>query len=316
MLSRQPQAQGVADTTVRTLLSTQQRQEMEIDLLLQSVYQLYGYDFRHYAKASLHRRINNVMIREQLHNVAELIPLIVHDQYAFDRFLQEMSITVTAMFRDPALFQLLKQKVLIKLQTYPRINIWHAGCATGEEVYSMAIMLHEAGLLERSRIYATDYNNQALTIAEKGIYPLKNMREYSENYQRAGGEYSLSDYCHQKYSEVLFDAKLRDKITFAHHNLMKDQGFAQMHLVLCRNVLIYFDNHLKDRVLQMILNSLVTRGFLMLGDKETINLSSVANQFESVAARSRIYQKKIPIVSNVSGVVPDADPALVDDSLN
>ncbi|EPJ55299.1 MAG: cheR-type MCP methyltransferase [Osedax symbiont Rs2] len=316
MLSRQPQNKSVDEAPARTLLSSLQRQEMEIDLLLQSVYQLYGYDFRHYAKASLHRRINNVIIREQLNNVAELIPLIVHDQYAFDRFLQEMSITVTAMFRDPGLFQLLKQKVLIKLQTYPRINIWHAGCATGEEVYSMAIMLHEAGLLERSRIYATDYNNQALTIAEKGIYPLKNMRQYSENYQRAGGEYSLSDYCHQKYSEVLFDAKLRDKITFAHHNLMKDQGFAQMHLVLCRNVLIYFDNHLKDRVLQMISNSLVTRGFLMLGDKETINLSSVAQQFESVSARSRIYQKKIQIVSDVSGVVPEADPALVGGSLN
>ena len=279
-----------------TLLTSAQRRNLEIELLLQSVYQLYGYDFRNYAKASLHRRINNVLKGENLQSVSQLIPLIIHDPFVFDRFLQQMSITVTAMFRDPGLFLLLKQKVITKLQTYPRINIWHAGCATGEEVYSIAIMLHEAGLLERSRIYATDYNNQALTIAEKGIYPLKNMRQSSENYQRAGGEHSLSDYCRQKYSEVLFDPLLRNKITFAHHNLMKDQGFAQMHLILCRNVLIYFDNHLKNRVLQVISNSLVARGFLMLGDKETLNLSSVTSQFESVAARSRIYQKKIQVL--------------------
>jgi len=315
MQNSQMQPQSLVDTNARTLLSTQQRQEMEIDLLLQSVFQLYGYDFRHYAKASLHRRINNVMIRERLNNVAELIPLIVHDQFAFDRFLQEMSITVTAMFRDPALFHLLKQKVLTKLRTYPRINIWHAGCATGEEVYSLAIMLHEAGLLDRTRIYATDYNNKALNTAEKGIYALKNMRQYSENYQLAGGEYSLSDYCHQKYSEVLFDAKLRDKITFAHHNLMKDQGFAQMHLVLCRNVLIYFDNHLKNRVLEMISNSLVARGFLMLGDKETINLSGVSKQFESVAARSRIYQKKIQTLSEASALGTNVDLPARGDSI-
>ena len=277
------------------LLSMEEREELEIELLLQAVFQLYGYDFRHYAKASLYRRIKNLQGREHKRYISELTSAIIHDKYIFDRFLQEMSITVTDMFRDPQLFNLLKNIVIPKLQTYPSINIWIAGCATGEEAYSIAILLHEAGLLERSRIYATDYNNSSIAIAEKGIYPLKNIRKYNENYLAAGGQSSFSSYYHQKYDGALFDSFLSDKITFAQHNLMKDESFAQMHLVLCRNVMIYFDSHLKNRVLHVIKDSLVQRGFLMLGDKETLELTDVTYDFETMSPRSRIYQKKLQL---------------------
>jgi len=281
--------------TTTNLLSIEEHQDLEIELLLQAVFRIYGYDFRHYAKESLQRRIKNLLEREKKQYISELTCGIIHDRYFFDRFLREMSITVTEMFRDPKLFFLLKESVISKLQTYPSINIWIAGCATGEEVYSVAIFLHEAGLLERARIYATDYNNHSLATAEKGIYPLKDMRKFNENYLIAGGQSSFSDYYHQKYNGALFDSALRDKITFAHHNLMKDESFAQMHLVLCRNVMIYFDKHLKNRVLTVIEESLVQRGFLMLGDRESIVNSSVSDKFETISPRSRIYQKKLQL---------------------
>ncbi len=281
--------------TATNLLTTQECDDLEIELLLQAVFQVYGYDFRHYAKESLHRRVKNLLVREKKQFISELTCEIIHDRYFFDRFLQEMSITVTEMFRDPKLFSLLKEFVISKLQTYPSINIWIAGCATGEEAYSVAIFLQEAGLLERTRIYATDYNNHSLAIAEKGIYPLKDIRKYSENYLVAGGQNSFSDYYHQKYDGALFDSALREKITFAHHNLMKDESFAQMHLVLCRNVMIYFDKQLKDRVLNVIDESLVQRGFLMLGDRESLVHSNIFDKFEVMSPRSRIYQKKLQL---------------------
>ena len=281
--------------TAISLLSIEERDDLEVKLLLEAIFQVYGYDFRHYAKESLYRRIKNLLDRENKQCISELTGGIIHDRYFFDRFLQEMSITVTAMFRDPKLFSLLKESVLTKLQTYPSINIWVAGCATGEEAYSMAILLHEAGLLERARIYATDYNNHSLATAEKGIYPLKYLRQYSENYLVAGGKSSFSDYYHQKYDGALFDSALRDRITFAHHNLMKDESFAQMHLILCRNVMIYFDKHLKDRVLKVFDESLVQRGFLMLGDRESLVHSSISDKFEVMMPRTRIYQKNLPL---------------------
>ncbi len=277
------------------LISDEEHTDLEIDLLLQAVNRVYGYDFHHYAKASLRRRMTNLMTSEHMQHISELIPGIMHDKFLFERLLQEMSITVTSMFRDPKIFYLLKEKVVTKLQTYPYINVWHAGCATCEEAYSVAIMLHEAGLLARSRIYATDYNNQSLAIAEKGIYPLQNLREYGENYRQAGGQGSFADYFIERHGKALFDPALREKITFAHHNLMKDESFAEMHLILCRNVLIYFDSDLKNRVLKVISNSLVQRGFLMLGDKETLELTSVTSEFECISPRSRIYQKKLQL---------------------
>jgi len=275
------------------LLSPAQCDNFEVDLLLDAIYKQYGYDFHHYAKSSLKRRIANCMTREKKKFISELLPCILHDPYFFDRFLQDMSITVTSMFRDPDLFKILRQQVIPKLSTYPSINIWHAGCATGEEVYSMAILLHEAGLLERSRIYATDYNNQSLKIAESAIYPLESLREYSENYHQSGGKASFLDYFTTDNKSAKFNSNLRDKITFAHHNLMKDGVFAQMNFVLCRNVLIYFDKVLQDRALNILNDSLIPRGFLMLGDRESIEFTNVSGDFENFVKRSRIYRKKL-----------------------
>jgi len=275
------------------LLSDDSTSKLELNLFLEAIYQQYGYDFRHYARSSLKRRVQNCMERENKSQISELIPCIIHDMYFFDRFLQDMSITVTAMFRDPVLFKSLNENIIPKLATYPTINIWHAGCATGEEVYSIAILLSEAGLLDRTRIYATDYNNHSLKKAEAGNYPLGNIREFAENYRSSGGMATFSDYYEQSGDSVTFSSKLKEKITFAHHNLMKDGVFAEMHLILCRNVLIYFDQTLQNKVLEVISDSLIHRGFLMLGDRESIEFSSVAKQFEQTYTKMRIYRKKL-----------------------
>lgn len=276
------------------LLLGDEIEQLEIELFLNAVYRQYGYDFRHYAKKSLHRRIINCLNRENKQHVSELIPCILHDEYFFDRFLQDMSVTVTTMFRDPELFQLLRQNVLPKLSTYPSINIWHAGCATGEEVYSLAILLDEAGLLDRSCIYATDYNNQSLKMAQSAIYPLVKFNEYEVNYGLSGGERSLSDYYRMNERSAIFSQKLRDKIVFAHHNFMKDGVFAQMHLVLCRNVLIYFDDKLKERALSVLRDSIIPRGFFMLGDRESLDTTQNNRSFERLLPHTNaIYRKKL-----------------------
>jgi len=275
------------------LLSEPNTLVLEVDLFLEAIYRQYGYDFRHYARASLLRRINNCLLREKKEHVSELIPCLIHDVYFFDRFLQDMSITVTSMFRDPHLFNLVNELVIPKLSTYPTINIWHAGCATGEEVYSTAILMHEAGLLERTRIYATDYNNQSLSIAKQGTYPLSKAQQFSKDYHLAGGKLSLSDYYHVSSDSIVFNDKLKEKITFAHHNLMKDTAFAEMHFILCRNVLIYFDQTLQNRVLNVLNDSLIHRGYLMLGDRESIDFTSVSEQFDKTHKKSRIFRKKL-----------------------
>lgn len=275
------------------LLSNGNATELELSLLLDAIYQQYGYDFRHYARASLLRRVNKCLEREQKTYISELIPCIIHDIFCFDRFLQDMSITVTSMFRDPQVFKKLNEQVIPKLSTYPAINVWHAGCATGEEVYSVAILLAEAGLLARSRIYATDYNNHSLNLAEKGCYALSHIEQFSDNYHLAGGNKSLDLYYQKSADSITFLPELKDKITFAHHNLMKDGVFAEMHLVLCRNVLIYFDQTLQNRVLNVLSESLTHRGFLMLGDRESIEFSCIGEQFEPHCGKSRIYRKKL-----------------------
>ena len=275
------------------LLLSVETEKLEIDLFLDAVYKQYGYDFRHYAKPSLHRRIFSCLERENKQYISELIPCILHDEYFFDRFLQDMSVTVTSMFRDPELFQILKKDVIPKLRTYSSINIWHAGCATGEEVYSLAILLAESGLLERSRIYATDFNNDSLKVAQQAIYPLTNFVEYQNNYLLSGGEKALNCYYRKNEKFAIFSQELRDKIIFAHHNFMKDGAFAQMHLVLCRNVLIYFDSHLKDQALTVLKDSIIHRGFLMLGDRESLDCSSQKQYFERLQSCHSIYRKKL-----------------------
>jgi len=265
--------------------------EKEIDWFLESIFVRYGYDFRHYARASMTRRIHRRMSAEGVTYVSELIPLVLYDTAFFERFLHDMSITVTTMFRSPGIFKTLREQVVPVLRTYPRINIWHAGCATGEEVYSLAILLKEEGLLERSRLYATDYNNQSLEYAKRGIFPIEEIRGYTENYMLSGGRSSFGDFYQARYDFAIMNADLRERITFAHHNLMKDGVFAEMHLVLCRNVLIYFDNTLQNRVLSLLRDSLVNRGFLMLGDKESVEFTDVCSDFEELDGGGRIYRK-------------------------
>ncbi len=275
------------------LLLSVETEQLEIELFLDAVYKQYGYDFRHYAKPSLHRRILNCLEREKKQYISELIPCILHDEHFFDRFLQDMSVTVTSMFRDPELFRSLRDDVIPKLSTYSSINIWHAGCATGEEVYSLAILLDEAGLLTRSRIYATDYNNESLKVAKKAIYPLSNFAEYQENYRISGGKKTLSDYYHMNEKSVIFSQHLRENIIFAHHNFMKDGAFAQMHLVLCRNVLIYFDEELKTQALKVLRDSTIHRGFLMLGDRESLDCTDEKQYFERLEGLHSIYRKRL-----------------------
>lgn len=265
--------------------------DFEISLLLEAILFRYDYDFSHYSRASLTRRIYNCLEKADLPSIADMISKIIYDSDFFELFLKEMSVTVTEMFRDPLVFKTLRNQVVEQLKTYSRINIWHAGCATGEEVYSLAIMLKEENLLSRCQIYATDFNNQSLAIAEQGIYKADKISGYTRNYILAGGTASFSDYYQANHGHVKMHTDLKQHITFAHHNLIKDQCFAQMHLIICRNVLIYFDKKLQNQVLGLFKNSLFHRGYLVLGDKESLEFSDQLGNFTIVAKNQRIYQK-------------------------
>ena len=265
----------------------------EIDELLEKIWQKYGYDFRNYARASLERRISYRLSTSGLKSISEMTFKIINDMDFFENFLNDMSITVTEMFRNPFVFKKIVNEVFPHLKTYHRINIWHAGCATGEEVYSLAILLEENQLLEKCQIYATDYNNKSLYICNEGIYPLEKMKEYSENYILSGGKKSFSDYYHANYESAIFKNSLKDNICFAHHNLMRDVSFAEMNIVICRNVMIYFDRKLQNQVLNLFNDSLINRGFLILGDKETLSFTEVESKYEEFAKKEKIYRKKL-----------------------
>ncbi|MCP4116416.1 MAG: protein-glutamate O-methyltransferase CheR [Desulfobacteraceae bacterium] len=269
--------------------------EIETNLLLEAILFCYGYDFRHWSRASLERRILHRVKSSGLASISEMIPKIIHDPDFFGLFLKDMSITVTEMFRDPHVFKKIRRQVCGQLKTYPRVNIWHAGCATGEEVYSMAILLEEEGLLKKTRIYATDFNNHSLEIAEKGIYPAEQMKLFTKNYLAAGGKASFADYYQAKFNAAKMKASLREKITFANHNLAQDHGFAQMHMILCRNVLIYFDRELQEKVLNLLKDSLIFRGYLILGEKESLEFSNVKESFEVYGRKEKIYRKKASV---------------------
>jgi chemotaxis protein methyltransferase CheR len=265
--------------------------ELEVDLFLDAIFKRWGYDFRGYDRSSLNRRVSQRLAITGLERISEMIPLVLHDQVFFESFLTDMSITVTEMFRDPWVFKKIRETVIPKLQTYSRINIWHAGCATGAEAYSMAILLQEEGLLDRSRIYATDYNNRSLSSAKKAIFPIHLIDSYSDNYIKAGGKSSFSDYYRIAYDSARMVKALRDRITFANHNLMRDGVFAEMNLVMCRNVIIYFDRNLKNRSLKLFSDSLVPRGFLVLGTQESIHYSDCNHEYESIESKERIYRR-------------------------
>jgi chemotaxis protein methyltransferase CheR len=266
--------------------------EIELRLLIEAIYLRYSYDFRDYAGASLKRRVRQAQVQLDCPTISALQERILHDPKAFMQLLQYLTIPVSEMFRDPSYFLALRQQVVPLLHTYPSLKVWVAGCSTGEEVYSLAILLREEGLLERTMIYATDINPHSLEKAEQGIFALDNLRTYTQNYQLSGGKRAFSDYYSAAYDRVLFDKSLRDNVTFADHSLATDSVFAETHLVSCRNVLIYFNRGLQDRALGLFHDSLCHRGFLGLGSKESLDFSAYAKQFEAVVRSERIFRKR------------------------
>jgi len=263
----------------------------EIGLLLEGIRTRYGYDFTHYSPSSLQRRVEQAREHAGVARYTELLDLLYHQREAFDEFLKFMSVSVTEMFRDPPFYRALRQKVITALKTFPFVKIWHAGCATGEEVYSMAILLREESFLDRVRIYATDFNTHSLDIAERGVYDSQRMEAYAANYAAAGGRGSLADYYHAGYDLAKIKDFLKERVTFSYHNLVTDGVFGEMNLICCRNVLIYFDRTLQNRTLELFDASLRHGGFLCLGTKESLNFTSVRNRFEAVDNRMRIYRK-------------------------
>lgn len=266
-------------------------QQIEIQLLLEAMRLKYGFDFSGYSRDTLTRRIENKLSSGNLKSVAEMISKVLYEPDYFSSLICDISITVTEMFRDPSVYLNLRQKIIPILKTYPYINIWHAGCATGEEVYSMAIILKEEGLYDKAQIYATDINDIALRKAEEGIYPVSEISKYTHNYQKAGGTRSFADYYHAKYGCAKIDESLKKNITFANHNLVTDGVFAETHLILCRNVFIYFDKTLQEQVLELFSNSLCRGGFLCLGNSESMAFSQAGKDFVEFIKNEKIYQK-------------------------
>jgi len=265
--------------------------DIELRMLVEAVYLKYNYDFRDYTGASQKRRVLAAMKSMNCDTVSNLQAKVMHDAGAFSQLLQFLTIPVTEMFRDPEYYLAIRQQVVPFLKTYPSLKIWVAGCSTGEEVYSLAILLHEEGLLERSLIYATDINPESLDAARRGVMPLERMRLYTENYQRAGGTRAFSDYYTAAYGGALFERALVENVTFADHSLATDSVFAETHFISCRNVMIYFNRRLQNRVLGLFHESLCHRGFLGLGSKESIDFSSYAERFEPLARRERLFRK-------------------------
>ena len=268
--------------------------DIELRMLVEAVYLKYNYDFRDYTGASQKRRVLVAMREMGCTTVSELQSRVLHDPNGFAQLLQYLTIPVTEMFRDPEYFRAVREQVAPFLKTYPSLKIWVAGCSTGEEVYSLAILLKEEGLLERSIIYATDINPKSLETARRGVYPIDRMRLYTENYQKSGGKAAFSDYYTAAYGGALFERSLIDNVTFADHSLSTDTVFSETHFVSCRNVLIYFNRTLQDRVFGLFHESLCYRGFLGLGSKESIDFSSYAGRFEPLARRERVYRKGVP----------------------
>jgi chemotaxis protein methyltransferase CheR len=266
-------------------------ERIEIELLLEGIFRHYGFDFRSYAYASIRRRLWERIEAEGLGTVSALQARVLHEPELMERLLLDLSINVTAMFRDPAFYRAFREHVIPILRTYPFIRIWHAGCATGEEVYSMAILLKEEGLYDRCRIYATDINEVVLQKAKEGIFPLDRMQEYTENYIAAGGQRAFSDYYLAKYDGALFDDALKRNVIFSLHNLVTDRSFAEFNVILCRNVLIYFDKSLQERVHRLFYDSLAMFGILGVGSKESLRFSPFEECYDQINGPEKIYRK-------------------------
>jgi len=264
---------------------------IEIQLLLEGLYRQYGFDFRDYALASLKRRIWNTIRAEQLTTVSGLQEKVLHDPGCLERFLLGLSVHVTAMFRDPSFYLAFRQNVVPLLRTYPFIRIWHAGCSTGEEVYSMAILLQEEGLYNRCRLYATDMSDMVLRKARAGIFSLESMQEYTQNYLQAGGKHSFSEYYTAAYDHALFRSSLKENIVFSQHNLAIDGSFNEFNVILCRNVLIYFNPVLQERVHNLLYESLSRFGVLGLGRQESLKFTPHEQHYEALEKREKLYRR-------------------------
>ncbi len=265
---------------------------LEMDLLLEGIYRKYGFDFREYSGVHLKRRLSHRLSVSGLKSFTQILHRVIYDEEFFKLVLLDLSINVTEMYRDPAFYLTLREKVVPYLSTYPFIKVWHAGCSAGQEVYSDAILLEEEGLLGRTQIYATDFNERILKEAGEGIYPIENIKAYTENYQKAGGKASFADYYSANYDSAIIKPALREHILFSFHNLVTDGVFGEMNMIFCRNVMIYFNKELQNRVLKLFHESLVPGGFLCLGSKESLKFSEVEDRFEIVSAAQKIYRKK------------------------
>ena len=266
--------------------------EIEFRLLLEAVYLRYGYDFRRYASRSLRRRLERAMEERGLASLSELQHRLLRERSLFVSLLDSLTVNVTDMFRDPPFYAAVRRVVLPFLRTYPALKVWIAGCATGEEADSLAILLHEEGLRDRSRIYATDINPAALARAREGIYSVDRLELYADNYRRAGGAGPFTSYFTVAHGYAAISPSLRQNVHFAEHNLVSDEVFGQMHLVFCRNVLIYFERALQERVLDLLGRSLVHGGFLCLGARESLHLSGQADAYDELARGSKIFRRR------------------------
>jgi len=265
---------------------------LEISLLLEAIFNKYGYDFRNYSKAHIKRRILHRLSLSGLDNISAMTHKAIYDKNFASQILLDFSINVTEMFRDPDFYTFIRKEVIPILKTYPFTKIWHAGCATGEEVYSMAILLKEENLYDRTQIYATDFNAKVIKSAKEGIYSIKNIKDFTRNYQKAGGKESFSDYYTANYDSVIIDNSLKKNIVFSEHNLVTDSVFAEVNMIICRNVLIYFNRDLQNKVLNLFNDSLVPGGILGLGTKESLQFLEKGKNYNCIDLKNKIYRKK------------------------
>ncbi len=272
--------------------SRRETEKIEIQLLLEAIFLRYGYDFRQYSKAHIRRRIRRHLELSNMENISAMQHRLLTDYDFFQMLLYDLSINITEMFRNPSFYLVIRKHVVPVLATHPFIKIWHAGCATGEELYSMAILLKEEGLFSRLQFYGTDFNDLVLQKAKEGIIPAKAIQEYTRNYQQSGGTHSFSDYYTARYERALLAAELKKKMLFANHNLVVDQVFGEMQMIVCRNVLIYFGKELQDRVIRLFYDSLCRGGILCLGSRESLRFSSLHDSFKQLVETEQIYQKK------------------------
>jgi chemotaxis protein methyltransferase CheR len=267
-------------------------ERLEIELILEAIYRHYGFDFRNYARASMRRRLWNQVRAEKLTTITALLDRVLHDVDCMERLLLMLSVNVTAMYRDPTFFRAFREQVVPLLRSHPFVRIWHAGCSTGEEVYSMAILLEEEGLYGRCRLYATDMNEAVLRRAQTGIFPIEVMQEYTANYLRSGAREHFARYYTARYGHAIFKQPLRRNIVFSHHNLVTDGSFNEFHVIICRNVMIYFNEQLQARVHELFYDSLRRFGVLALGRKESLSGTPHQHDYEEINSNEKLYRRR------------------------